>query len=418
MYALSLKKIFVNTALLLAGLFFGLIIVENLAGYYLKKSTLGRKIAYIDDKSVSPFRYRFSYKQSDRELGCSLKAGTEDTFISSEFTVIYSINSHGRRDKEIPLEKPKGEFRILALGESTVFGEGVNYGKRLTEIIEQALGNVEVINMGVPGFGLDQSFLYLKRNGFQFNPDVVVIFIFFPDYLDRCMDITGPGSTTVKPRFILSKDRNGLMLQDTEHIRKEFESEISPQESNTVRTSEAADGKSKIQNHKIRISYSNALTLINYYAKKQKIDKAIRSADTKFLNNVFEIISWQYKRRERYKREDFKRLIFLLIVEYQKICSEHNVDLAFINMSTARLGSVERACKALKIPYLDLSKIITRASQSEKLDFPINRHFNDIYHRIVGEYVSDYLRKRYNLKGNSNYLYKYLGKFGSGENYE
>jgi len=226
---MRLNKYFINLGLVLIGLLLGSIITEYLSRYYLKKSNLGKKIAYFYSKSVSPSRYKkLSYIQYDPELGSYLKAGTEDVFISTDFTVTYSINSRGIRDKEIALEKPKGEFRVLAVGESTVFGEGVNYGKRFTEVIEESLHNVEVVNMGVQGFGLDQSFLFLKRGGFKFKPDAVIIFIFSPDYLERCLDIAALGCTSVKPQFVLSDDRNDLVLHDISYNRKECEKEVYP----------------------------------------------------------------------------------------------------------------------------------------------------------------------------------------------
>ena len=49
-----------------------------------------------------------------------------------------SINSAGLRDDEIPREKPDGEFRILALGDSFTFALGV----RLEDIWAQQLERI------------------------------------------------------------------------------------------------------------------------------------------------------------------------------------------------------------------------------------------------------------------------------------
>ncbi len=80
--------------------------------------------------------------------------------------------------------------------------------------------------------------------------------------------------------------------------------------------------------------------------------------------------------------------------EYQKIFREHNVDFNVINMSDRKLNFVKRICKELDISYLDLSENIMRASKSEQLKLIIDTHYNDKYHRIIGEYVSDYLRNK------------------------
>ena len=98
----------------------------------------------------------------------------------------------------------------MALGDSYTFGEGVNYGSRYSEIIENALNNTEVINMGVWGFGLDQSFLQLQRDGINFNPDLVIVFL-NQVYLVRCRSPFWLDAQ--KPRFILSEDKQSLLLQ-------------------------------------------------------------------------------------------------------------------------------------------------------------------------------------------------------------
>ena len=127
----------------------------------------------------------------------------------------------------------------------------------------------------------------------------------------------------------------------------------------------------------------------------------------KHFHSVWEIVAWQHKRRQSYKAEDFERLIFLLMGKYQKIFREHEVDFMVVNMSNAKLSLVEKFCKELNISYFDLSEIVMQASKIAQLQFPIDRHYNDIYHRIVGEHVSDYLKKKYNLLYKDGYTSKY-----------
>jgi len=143
------------------------------------------------------------------------------------------------------------------------------------------------------------------------------------------------------------------------------------------------------------------------------MEKALRANDIKFLQNKTDIISWRDKRRQRFNKEDFDRLLFLLMQEFQKACRQNMADLAVVNMGSEKIAPVERTCKELGIAYLDLSDCIALASKSEQLEFPINHHYNDVYHRIVGEYVSKYLRTKYNLSENIHYHYQYLGKFAA-----
>jgi len=93
-----------------------------------------------------------------------------------------TINSRGLRDREYPLAKPEGVFRILVLGDSFTWGYGVSDEEVFTERLEKALAtagrSVEVLNAGVSGWGTDQELLYLEREGLQSSPDLVVLAFF------------------------------------------------------------------------------------------------------------------------------------------------------------------------------------------------------------------------------------------------
>ena len=136
--------------LLLIGLLLGIIISDKIAERYINRAKLNEKLQYLEERIKNGRQYGYSCKNKD--LGSILKKGVQQRLITSEFDFVCSVNSKGIRDKEVSYEKPEKEFRILALGESTVFGEGINYGKRFTEIIEQQLGDVEVVNMGIGGY--------------------------------------------------------------------------------------------------------------------------------------------------------------------------------------------------------------------------------------------------------------------------
>jgi len=93
----------------------------------------------------------------------------------------YQTNSYGLRDREISLEKPAQTVRILALGDSTVFGFGVptegTFSKRLEAMLNEDPGDTqfEVINAGVQSYSLYNSFVYLKRDGIRFDPDLILL---------------------------------------------------------------------------------------------------------------------------------------------------------------------------------------------------------------------------------------------------
>ncbi|KUG28852.1 hypothetical protein ASZ90_001267 [hydrocarbon metagenome] len=136
----------------------------------------------------------------DDALGWSLVPGARAVSKSTGQAIEYAINSGGFRDREFPREKPAGVFRILVLGDSHAFGFGVPLGTHFTKLLEGYFTNVEVMNLGVSGYGVDQELLFLRDTGFAYHPDLVVAYV--PHYADsRHMrdKVWGMG----KPRFLL-----------------------------------------------------------------------------------------------------------------------------------------------------------------------------------------------------------------------
>ncbi len=95
-----------------------------------------------------------------------------------------STNSRGLRGPEIPGRKAR--FRILALGDSTTFGLGVDDDQTWPAVLERLLrgksgGPVEVINAGVPGYSAFQGMRYLRERGLSLDPDLVLATFGFND---------------------------------------------------------------------------------------------------------------------------------------------------------------------------------------------------------------------------------------------
>jgi hypothetical protein len=87
-----------------------------------------------------------------------------------------SSNSKGvRGTREYAYEKPPGTTRIVALGDSFTFGEDVEDGQTYAEQLAQNLPGVEVVNLGVHGYGHDQMLLYLEEEGLRYHPDLVLL---------------------------------------------------------------------------------------------------------------------------------------------------------------------------------------------------------------------------------------------------
>lgn len=96
-----------------------------------------------------------------------------------------TINQQGmRHSSDIPAEKPQGFLRVVMVGDSFVFGSENGDNDTLAANVERLCPHVECINMGVPGYGMDQAYLHYKKNGQGLNADIV-LFCVIPTDFDR-----------------------------------------------------------------------------------------------------------------------------------------------------------------------------------------------------------------------------------------
>lgn len=385
---------------------------ELLARKYLEANKLVEKLNYIEAKTDTDKEPNIGVL--DKDLGWALKPNSQAWRVTSEYEVLYSINSKGIRDKEILPVNSSDVFRILALGESTVFGQCINYGERFSEIIESSLKNVEVINMGIWSFGADQASLQLERDGFQFSPRLIILFA-IKDLFDRCKQSVRMGS--YKPRFVLDDAKNSLVLLDPGPIRKRIKLY------RILSQKQVNDKQDKENIIKALITKSSLYTLLSYNKRIDEARKRLEKVDREVLENIDKEVqdNVRFKLRKdkeikcnaMYSEQDFHRLIFLLLKKYKDVADAHSVNfmLAYIDTDKEYFTNyIQGPCNELGIDCFDASGILSQASRIKSLKFKIDPHYNAFAHLIIGKYTSDYLAKKYNLQKTKYYVHDPLDK--------
>ncbi len=90
--------------------------------------------------------------------------------------LVVSSNRRGLRGVRNHEEgRRPGGARILAIGDSFMFGDEVANTESLPAQLELLLPGSEVINLGVPGYGHDQMLIALQEEGLRYQPDVLLI---------------------------------------------------------------------------------------------------------------------------------------------------------------------------------------------------------------------------------------------------
>lgn len=118
----------------------------------------------------------------DYKLQYIPKAGLDRPFSNIEFRTEVRINSKNMRDREYSSEKPAGVRRIAAMGDSFVFGWGVEVEQTFSKLLERKLERTEVLNFGISGYSAESTLQWLRTRALDFDPDVVLFCVYgFPD---------------------------------------------------------------------------------------------------------------------------------------------------------------------------------------------------------------------------------------------
>jgi len=125
----------------------------------------------------------YHWDQYDPLLGWTNRPGYRSD-ASVPFRV--TINGQGlRAPGDYPAAPAPGVRRIALFGDSCAFGEEVDDDQTVAAHLERLLGDTEVLNFGVRGYGLGQMALRLEREGLAFRPDRAVVLILLPSDLSR-----------------------------------------------------------------------------------------------------------------------------------------------------------------------------------------------------------------------------------------
>ncbi len=110
-------------------------------------------------------------------LGASLRTNAEGLRILE--------NDSGKEDG---YSKPDNTFRIIGLGDSSMFGWKVNMAETSLHVLENRLNqdvsdtNYEAINLSVPGYNTAIEVEVFLKKGLKYNPDLVILHFNTNDY--------------------------------------------------------------------------------------------------------------------------------------------------------------------------------------------------------------------------------------------
>lgn len=114
----------------------------------------------------------------DDSLGYKLSSNYEGMQSIYGRQYFVSTNQKGLRDsRDYDYKKPQEIKRIVVIGDSISFGNGVDLEDSYIEHLRNSFAeeNVEIINLGVPGYGINNEYVSFILEGQKYEPDLLMI---------------------------------------------------------------------------------------------------------------------------------------------------------------------------------------------------------------------------------------------------
>ena len=323
------------------------------------------------------------------------------TIKKNGFSDMYRANSQGiRADVDYTAFPANGIVRIASFGDSFTHCDEVRNADTWQEKLRQFNGNLEDLNFGVGGIGLDQAFLRYETDGIDFHPDIVLIG-FMPENICRHVNVYRPfyspntNTPLAKPRFTISDSRLAMVENPMSELTKYDELLQHPEivlpqlgrndyfyQSPAYYKNGPIDFLSSVRLIKTVVCQCRRLagkhsTIITggYYNTKSEayqltlmiLDEFVRSAPNRGSVPIIVVLPDRVD-IVRYRR-DGKRKYDPLIKEFEKSGYE----------------------------YIDLMHAFDTHAEDIRIDDIVHSHYTPLANELVARYLDEYLKERHLL---------------------
>lgn len=309
------------------------------------------KVWYLEHVDEVRARGQHPTHVSDATLGWTYAPGLAQGELST--------NSRGMRgSREYAIERRPGVRRGMVLGDSFSAGYGVADEATYAAQLESMLEDTEILNLAVPGYGVDQAILRWELAGRPYQPDFIVLGIFVPDFH---RNVGTWWFDAPKPRFRIEDGALTLppqklpAMEDTVGNEQRIREELAP----------------LLQNPRIWLA-------VRYVAERlARRFNGWREPEATFAE----------------KRE----LLAGLISRLANDCRDRDIDLAIVTILTEYpeypdedriLAVIDAAAAASQVPVLHLDRFL--GAETRVFD-PQTDHWSPLGHRLAAARIADFL---------------------------
>jgi hypothetical protein len=139
------------------------------------------------DASDAPIVLESLHSRHDPDLGWSHEPSVHVPDLYGEHRGL-TTNARGlRATEEYERAAPDGRYRVLCVGDSFTLGYGVDDAATYEAELERQEPRLQAVNMGQGGYGVDQAYLWYRRDGDALEHDLVLFAFIAPDF-DRMLE--------------------------------------------------------------------------------------------------------------------------------------------------------------------------------------------------------------------------------------
>ncbi len=294
------------------------------------------------------------------------------------FSVQYSINSYGARDKEWK-QHVADSNGVIVLGDSFIEGFGIADSNRLSNLLSKKTGK-EYLNFGCSDFSTTQEYLVYKKLASGFAHQTILIGLLpINDFFDNDPDVHKglyDGMKRYKPYYVKSNNGYALQFYNSSFEKTTFNKEGYFSKHNSLKGTVA----------RFLRAYTFWFHLVDYFRQNRKAHQLYKNDYSGFVN---------------YSAADFERFCFIL-TQIKNSATDKRIILFTIPVASEikryktdqqnKLSPELNAfCKKNRIEFVDLLPVFASAPGNNYF-LPCDPHWSEAGNQLAATYLYSYLQ--------------------------
>jgi hypothetical protein len=324
--------------------------------------------------------------------------------LPGSFNVRVRCNSRGLRDSDKSYSKPSGTRRIIVLGDSFMWGYGVENTEMFSAVLQDLVPDSETVNFGVNGYSTVQEFVRLETEGMRYEPDVTVLVFVWNDLEDNFDDKRGG-----RPVAVI-QDNNRLRIANRP-VRRRWKSPVQQWFRHHSHLFRFGEYNLELLKHKLKGKQRAAdwmpgapVSGIAFAADSEQPNNRMKfSVSDIYAEPNREInLAWNAMRLlllkiKQLATRDGGRLVVVYAASlesvnrrvFNRVLREagHDPKSSAFNWNRPS-DRLKTLCKALDITYVDLNPVFRRHLKKGPLFLKKNPHWSAAGHRLAAQTVA------------------------------